>query len=504
MMSTSPFAMVTAISKRLVLLTGVLLLLAAPCWLPAMTVRAQEETPAAGAPASHTIAPGETLSEIAKEYGIDMATLMLLNGITNADAIYAGQELRLPAGDQQPTAEARPDEEPTEETPIGTLETNALETAAPVTTSATLTGTRDLTGTAPSTNPLSADAEPAAELQANNQLRAGDPATVTTLNQLYTVRSGDTLGDIALSTGVSLDALRTLNRLPDAPQLVAGEELLLPATADDLRPVGAAVQVTVAPGDTLSQIAAAYNVDLPRLMQINGLSNPDSLREGQQLIIPARPLSNDDASAPSPGEAGMTTDVGPQRSGFYYYTVSPGHTLSEIARDFDTPPLAIMEYNNLPDEQTVYAGLELRIPYGPPPLPQELPPGPLSGTSFLVSLSRQQCWLFDGAQVAESWNCSTGYGDWITRTGTFYVQTKQESARSGAYRLDMPYWLGLYDVGEFENGIHGLPVSWETGEKLWDGLIGQPATFGCAMLDDVDAAVLFARAYLGMPVHIVQ
>ena len=102
------------------------------------------------------------------------------------------------------------------------------------------------------------------------------------------------------------------------------------------------------------------------------------------------------------------------------------------------------------------------------------------------------------------WNCSTGYGEWITRTGTFKVQTKLEMARSGAYRLDMPYWLGIYDVGEFENGIHGIPIEWATNEKLWDGLIGQPATFGCAMLDDDDALALFTAAYLGMPVHIIE
>jgi hypothetical protein len=67
----------------------------------------------------------------------------------------------------------------------------------------------------------------------------------------------------------------------------------------------------------------------------------------------------------------------------------------------------------------------------------------------------------------------------------------------------MPYWLGIYDVGTFENGIHGLPLKWETGEKIWEGLVGQPATFGCAMLDDADAATLFDLAYLGMPVYIV-
>jgi lipoprotein-anchoring transpeptidase ErfK/SrfK len=105
--------------------------------------------------------------------------------------------------------------------------------------------------------------------------------------------------------------------------------------------------------------------------------------------------------------------------------------------------------------------------------------------------------------VRHTWNCSTGYGEWITRTGNFAVQTKMEMAKSTAYELDMPYWLGIYDVGTYENGIHGLPIRWETGEKIWEGLIGQPATFGCAMLDDEDAETLFHLAFLGMPVHIV-
>jgi len=58
-------------------------------------------------------------------------------------------------------------------------------------------------------------------------------------------------------------------------------------------------------------------------------------------------------------------------------------------------------------------------------------------------------------------------------------------------------------VGTYENGIHGLPIKWDTGQKIWEGLVGQPATFGCAMLNDVDAALLYDLAYLGMPVYIV-
>jgi LysM repeat protein len=202
-------------------------------------------------------------------------------------------------------------------------------------------------------------------------------------------------------------------------------------------------------------------------------------------------------------EAAPPKTIGRQRSGFFYYTVKPGDTLSELAREFDSTQLALLEYNNLPDTETVFAGLELRIPYGPPSLPVTTPPIPFSGSRFVVSLSRQQCWVLEGETVRYTWNCSTGYGEWITRTGNFAVQTKMEVAKSTAYELDMPYWLGIYDVGTYENGIHGLPIRWETGEKIWEGLIGQPATFGCAMLDDEDAETLYELAFLGMPVHIV-
>ena len=175
-----------------------------------------------------------------------------------------------------------------------------------------------------------------------------------------------------------------------------------------------------------------------------------------------------------------------------------------MAREFNSTQLALLEYNDLPNEETVYLGLELRIPYGPPPLPIDLPPTPTSATRFVVSLSRQQCWLLAGDRVRYAWTCSTGYGQWITRTGTFAVQSKFEMAKSTAYELDMPFWLGIYDVGTYENGIHGLPIRWEDGKKIWTELIGQPATFGCAMLSDENAEILFNTAYLGMPVHIVQ
>jgi nucleoid-associated protein YgaU len=43
---------------------------------------------------------------------------------------------------------------------------------------------------------------------------------------------------------------------------------------------------TVQRGETLSEIAAAYNVRAGLIIEANGISDPDDIREGQKLIIP--------------------------------------------------------------------------------------------------------------------------------------------------------------------------------------------------------------------------
>ena len=326
--------------------------------------------------------------------------------------------------------------------------------------------------------------------------RSGNP--IASLNKTYTIRPGDTLPLIALRLGLNLDALVHLNGFTDEDSpLRAGKTLVLPATGEALRPRMPAQAYVVQPGETLSAIAAAHGLQTADLLTANRITDPNTVLVGQELNIPARSLAND--STQGPGQ-----QVGPARRGYFYYTVQPGDTLSELATQFNSTMLAIRDYNDLPDNETVYAGLELQIPYGAPPLTLKAPPVPTSGTRFVVSLSRQQCWVYQGERVAYSWKCSTGHDQWKTKTGNYAVQSKIINAKSNFYKLDMPYWLGIYDVGQYENGIHGLPVRWDTGKKIWEGLIGQPATFGCAMLDDLEAATLYRLAYLGMPVHIVN
>ena len=453
---------------------------------------AAAETPApdeigAGGVVTHTVMPGETASEIAKQYGVALDELMARNGILNANRLYVGMVLVIPGPEAEaavtPTAEAT--EETTEETTEEATEEVTEEAAEEPAAQATPEATEEPTGAMETAMP-EAEAAPVEAPPLSDRPHAS-------LNRTYTVVSGDTPARIALRFGFDAESLLRLNNLPDDVRFVVGEELLLPATEHELGVTSEAQEYTVQPGDSLSEIAKGHGLTLAELMSANGISNPNLIAVGQSLVIPGQAL-----------EAGRYLPVGPQRSGFFYYTVQEGDTISELARDLATTRLALLEYNDLPDESTVYNGMELRVPFGAPELPLRQPPVPTSGTSFLVSLSRQQCWVYQGKNVLHQWTCSTGYGKFRTRTGTFAVQSKIDNAKSNVWKLDMPYWLGIYDVGSVENGIHGLPVRWDTGKKIWGRQLGQPATFGCAMLDDPDAATLYDLAYIGMPVHIIQ
>jgi len=271
---------------------------------------------------SHTVKRGETLSEIAKQYGLRLADLMALNDIDDPDAIYGGQTLRLPT-----TAFSAPRQ-------------NA--TPAPPTTAPTATDAPAAPATAPP-DPAVGAADPGERVNddgADDVRDAHEPPSESepqdrsaTLNQTYTVEAGDTLNRIALRHGVDVEALRALNRLDTraASALRVGQTLLLPATVHDVlarETTTARPQYTVQPGDSLSVIADQHDVSLAQLMTVNGITNSDAIRIGERLTIPPpQPPDQNGGDAPA--------SVGPAPSGFHYYTVGPGDTLSELAADWN-------------------------------------------------------------------------------------------------------------------------------------------------------------------------
>lgn len=116
----------------------------------------------------------------------------------------------------------------------------------------------------------------------------------------YTVASGDTCISIALAFNVSVQSIITLNNLPVACNtLFVGQKIRvpyptatpLPAPTNTLEPAAATaaacqkVLYTVQEGDTLSRIAANYNVPAEAIKSYNGLAT-DNVFLGIQLVIP--------------------------------------------------------------------------------------------------------------------------------------------------------------------------------------------------------------------------
>ena len=114
----------------------------------------------------------------------------------------------------------------------------------------------------------------------------GPPASTEGGLREYVVQPGDTLGGIADSVSVPIEALMDVNNISDPDQIEVGQVLTVPnpsrRSPGDSRPD----TYTVAEGDTLQQIADRFGVDVDDLAAINGITNPDTIIVGIVLRIP--------------------------------------------------------------------------------------------------------------------------------------------------------------------------------------------------------------------------
>jgi tetratricopeptide (TPR) repeat protein len=118
-----------------------------------------------------------------------------------------------------------------------------------------------------------------------------------------------------------------------------------------------------------------------------------------------------------------------------------------------------------------------------------------------ISISKQRFYAYLGDTLVYSFPTSTGLRGRDTKAGHFEVQSKIPMAYSSIWRLQMPYWLGIYWVGNIENGIHALPIR-PDGSVMWGGLLGQRASYGCVILSTQAARTIYNWADIGTPVDI--
>ena len=101
------------------------------------------------------------------------------------------------------------------------------------------------------------------------------PNNITTEN-IYTVKSGDSLYRIAINFNTTVDELKRINNL-SSNNLSIGQKLIIPSNSSE-------IIYTVIKGDSLYAISKKFNTSVDEIKRLNNLSN-NNLSIGQKLII---------------------------------------------------------------------------------------------------------------------------------------------------------------------------------------------------------------------------
>jgi len=133
--------------------------------------------------------------------------------------------------------------------------------------------------------------------------------------------------------------------------------LMVPTTAH------AAVTHTIAPGETLWQLAAMNNMTTRSFAAANGLSPDAHIISGATIRIPSIAEAAGALATAAPAAAPVATAAPPALGG---YTIRPGDSLSAIAATARVPMSAIAAMNGLDPNGVLLAGTEIKLPTGSP------------------------------------------------------------------------------------------------------------------------------------------
>jgi len=167
-----------------------------------------------------------------------------------------------------------------------------------------------------------------------------------------TVKPGETLSEIADRLGISMKQLMELNGIRKADHVEVGQKLKVPGRvgSNSSSSGGGAVaagRVTVREGDTLSEIAVRQGMTLNELMALNNISKADHVEVGQTLKVT--------------GKVVIATEPAPFRKGASTHVVRSGESLSKIAEGYGVPMSRLVAINAISDPNHVEVGTQLKL-----------------------------------------------------------------------------------------------------------------------------------------------
>jgi LysM repeat protein len=342
-------------------------------------------------------------------------------------------------------------------------------------------------------------------------LLAAVPAALAD-SQVHIVQPGETLFRIALNYGISVPALQAANGITGT-RIYAGQALIIP---DPNAPAPAPAANTsgvhvVQRGETLFLIGLKYNMPWTKIQAANGLTGT-GVYAGQTLLIPGAGVAVPEpappqleapqeppAAAPEPQPeqpAAEEPQAGPRT-----HIVQRGETLFLIGLQYGLTWTVIQQANGLSSEK-IYAGQQLTIPekgaeLAPAPEPAQPvapAPPPGSGKRFLVDLSEQRLYAFEGDTMVRTTLISSGLPQYPTVLGTYEIYLRYTSARMRGPGYDLPnvpYVMYFYKG----YGLHGT---------YWHSNFGHQMSHGCVNMPTSEAEWAYNWSDYGTPVTVQQ
>ena len=224
----------------------------------------------------HTVHRGDTLSAIAARYGSSVGAIKQANGLRTS-LIHPGQGLIVP---RLGVVDDRPASRLADHDGVYVVQSNdtlwdiarSFRVSLDALCSANGLGRRDVIRPGQRLR-LPTGASPTSSADAHRDW-AGS----------YTVRSGDTLSEIATRHGVSVSQLRVANDLSGS-RIYPGNTLRIPGSATVSASSDRPATYRVRKGDTLYDIAREFGVSVSELRRLNGLSG-SRIYPGDVLRIP--------------------------------------------------------------------------------------------------------------------------------------------------------------------------------------------------------------------------
>lgn len=191
--------------------------------------------------------------------------------------------------------------------------------------------------------------------------------TASTCAYSYTVASGDTLSAIASRCGTTYQTIASLNGIAYPYTIYPCEVLCMPtncyyntgatscATGVGSYTASCAYYYDVAPGDTLSSIASRCSTatSYQTIASLSGISNSNLIYPCQRLCLPAGCSNLGTGYSASCATASQCA---------YTYTVQPGDTLNNIAANCGTTATTIASLSNIANANLIYPCQVLCLP----------------------------------------------------------------------------------------------------------------------------------------------